>query len=162
LAASVPLAMEVERRSCWGPQRRHLRRPAGPDSSELHQPLHALSGGSDQDLAVRPLQCPEPHPLHPVPPLGLREERLDPHLPLSHGLLARLGFVVGAYPFCVVLVEASAQQAAAVGAGAFRLQLARVADRGVGPVLGGSFRVGVADVSQFLAFGANVEVPLLV
>src|SRR5215208_5096903 len=107
-APSVPLAIEVERRSCWGPQRRHLRRPPGSASTELEQPLDVLPRGGHQDLAVRPLQRPEPHPLHPMPLLGFAEERLDPHLPLAHGLLARLGFVVGAHPLCVALVEASA------------------------------------------------------
>src|SRR5215218_11201295 len=125
------MVIETERRSCWGPQGRHLRRPPRLVSPELEQPLYVLSGGRNQDLAVRPLQRPEPHPLHAVPLLGFAEERLDPHLPLSQGLFAGLGLVVGTHPFYVVLVEASAQQATAVGAGAFRLQRTGVAGRGV-------------------------------
>ena len=147
---SVPKVIETNRRSYWGPQSRYLRWLPRPTSPELEQPLYVLSGGREQYLAVRPLQHPEPHPLHAVPLFGFSEEWLDPHLPLSHGLLARLSLVVGAHPFYVMLVEASAQQAAAVAAGAFRLQRTGVASRSVSPVLGNSFGVGVADVTQLL------------
>ena len=156
------MVVETEQRSYWESQGRHLRWPPRPASPELKQPLYVLSGGRNQDLAVRPLQRPEPHPLQAVPLLGFAEERLDPHLPLAQALLAGLGLVVDAHPVYVVLVEAAAQQAAAAGADAFRLQSAGVAGRGVGPLLGNPFGVGVADVAQLFACGADVEVPPLV
>jgi hypothetical protein len=96
-----------------------------------------------------------------MPALGFGEERLDPHLPLAHGLLASLGLVVVPDSLKVVLIEAATQEATAVAVGAFALQRAGVAYLGVGPVLGYPLCyplcVGVADVAQFFAAGADIE-----
>src|SRR3712207_2877029 len=126
------------------------------------QPLYVLSRSGQQSFCVYSLERPEPESSHPMPALGFGEERLDPHLPLAQGLLASLGLVVVPDSLKVVLIEAATQEATAVAVGAFALQRGGVAYLGVGPVLGYHLCVGVADVAQLFAAGADVEVSFLI
>ena len=128
------------------------------------QPLYVLSRSGQQSFCVYSLERPEPESSHPMPALGFGEERLDPHLPLAHGLLASLGLVVVPDSLKVVLIEAATQEATAVAGGAFALQRAGVAYTSAsrpGTWLP-SLCVGVADVAQFFAAGADVEVSFLI
>src|SRR5215212_8469313 len=88
------------------------------------QPLYVLSRSGQQSFCVYSLERPEPESSHPMPALGFCEERLDPHLPLAHGLLASLGLVVVPDSLKVVLIEAATKEATAVAVGAFALQRA--------------------------------------
>src|SRR5215207_6432969 len=74
-----------------------------------------------------------------MPELGLGEERLHPHLPLAHGLLVRLGRVVGPHLFQVLGIERAMHDPAAAAFSAASLEWARIARRRVSPVDDGSF-----------------------
>src|SRR3712207_1690733 len=102
---------------------------------EGEQPLEVLPSGDQQGLGVDPPQGPQAKAAQPMPHLGLRKERLDPHLALPERLAVRLGLGVGAY-LLQKLVAWVAVDAAPLGVGgALGSERAGVADGGSRAVL---------------------------
>src|SRR3712207_2124279 len=89
---------------------------------EGEQPLEVLPSGDQQGLGVDPPQGPQAKAAQPMPHLGLRKERLDPHLALPERLAVRLGLGVGAY-LLQKLVAWVAVDAAPLGVGGAHLAL---------------------------------------
>ena len=136
-----------------------LRRSLRASRPEGQEPFHVLAGGGHQGLGVHLLQPPEPEPPRPVPPLGLRKERLDPHRAFAQGLAVGLGVAVRPHPLQILLLEAAAHPAPLRTVRAFALEGTGVAGGRLGCVPNVPSPVVVALTTQDLASGAGVDVP---
>src|SRR5215212_1210178 len=93
-----------------------------------------------------------------MPDLGLREQRLDPHLPFPHRLPVDLGGVIAADLLQVVSIEGPMYDAAVVAGRALGLDGTRVAGRGLGAIDHLVLGVFGLAVWQGLALWAAVQV----
>src|SRR5687767_14297191 len=89
--------------------------------------LQVLASRDQQSLNIGIQEPSQSQPTQAVPRLGLGKERFDPHLPLAHGFLVRLGGMVATDPVKVDLIEAALDLAPLVACGAAHLQQAGVA-----------------------------------